>query len=195
MILSMVSNRKHIDIIHVSISNVFTPPRCRCRQQQAAAPDLTSSLCSLLVSAALAETFTPDLLCLCNGYYLGATPAVAPHPNILLIASSAVSPTSLRVGRGSSKTQLILEAMLNRGMAVASNEARNKRCMPQKVRQWADLKAGQQLVAGLVTEHGHSSSLHEIARGQVEGLKRDEIHQGRLFVSTYFGARGLGIYG
>jgi hypothetical protein len=48
----------------------------------------------------------------------------------------------------------------------------------------ADVEAGQARVAGRVTEHGHSSSLHDAIRGRVNGLKRAEIHQRHLLVRT-----------
>ncbi len=48
----------------------------------------------------------------------------------------------------------------------------------------ADVEAGQARVAGRVIEHGQSSSLHNAVRGQVNGLKRAEIHQGHLLVRT-----------
>ncbi len=40
---------------------------------------------------ALPDTLTPDFFSLCDGHHPGATPAVAPHPNVHLIESAAVT--------------------------------------------------------------------------------------------------------
>jgi hypothetical protein len=71
---------------------------------------LAASLPSLTCpDPALADTLAPDPLSLCDGHYPGAAPAVAPHPNVHLIEPAAVAPVPLRVGRGASKTQIVLE--------------------------------------------------------------------------------------
>ncbi len=74
------------------------------------------SRCSLAVSLpslscldpALADTLAPDPLSLCYGHM---APAVAPHPDVHLVEPAAVAPVPLRVGRGASKTPIVLEAM------------------------------------------------------------------------------------
>ena len=79
-------------------------------------------------------------------------------------------------------TPIVLEAVWDSWVTVAAYEARNEGGAPQHVGHWADVEAGQALVAGRVIEHGHSSSLHDAVLGQVDGLKRAEIHQGHLLV-------------
>ncbi len=69
-------------------------------------------------------------------------------------------------------------------MDVAANEVWNQGCLSQDVCHWADVEAGQRRVAGQVIHHGHASSLHDTARGQIDRLKRAETHQGHLFVLT-----------
>ncbi len=77
-----------------------------------------------------------------------------------------------------------------------------KGCVLLIIRYWADsIEAVQPLVAGLVIEHGHSSSLHDTVLSQLNlnGLKHAEVHQasgqGHLVVSTAVplasGARGV----
>jgi hypothetical protein len=70
---------------------------------------------------------------------------------------------------------IILKAVWDGGVTVAADEARNKGSACQHVGHRADVEAGQALVAGRDIEHGHSSSLHDAVRGQVNGLKRAEM--------------------
>ncbi len=79
-----------------------------------------------------------------------------------------------------SKTPIILEAVWDSGVTVAADEARNERGAPQHVCHRKNVEAGQALVAGRVIEHGHSRSLHDTVRRQLNGLERAEIHQGYL---------------
>ena len=133
---------------------------------------------------ALAEPLCPDPLRLSNRHHPGAAPAVAPHPDVHLVEPAAVAPIPLRVGGGVSNTPIVLEAVWDGGVTVAADEARNEGGAPQHVGHWADVEAGQARVAGRVIEHGHSSSLHDAVRRQLNGLKRAEIHQGHLLVET-----------
>jgi hypothetical protein len=52
----------------------------------------------------------------------------------------------LRVGRGASKTPIVLEAVWNRGVTVAADEARYEGGAPQQVSDRADVEAGQALL-------------------------------------------------
>ena len=133
---------------------------------------------------ALAETLAPYPLSLGDRHHAGATPAVAPHPDIHLVEPAAVAPVPLRVGGGVSKTPIVLEAVWDRGVTVAADEARNERGAPQHVCHRANVEAGQARVAGRVIKHGHSRSLHDTVRRQLNGLKRAEIHQGYLLVHS-----------
>ena len=108
---------------------------------------------------ALAEPLCPDHLRLSDRHHPGAAPAVAPHPDVHLVEPAAVAPVPLRVGRGVSNTPIVLEAVWDSWVTVAADEARNEGGAPQHVGHWADVEAGQALVASLVKEHGHSSSL------------------------------------
>ncbi len=65
------------------------------------------------------------------------------HPDIHFIEPAAVAPVLLRVGRGSSKTLIVFEAVWNRGVTVAADEARNEGGAPQHVRDRTDVEAGQ----------------------------------------------------
>ncbi len=76
--------------------------------------------------------------------------------------------------------------MWDRGVTVAADEAKNEWGAPQHVCHRANVEAGQARVAGRVIEHGHSSSLHDTVRRQLNGLKRAEIHQGYLLVHSSF---------
>ena len=146
---------------------------------------LTATLPRLCRSdPALADTLLPDPLCLSDGHHPGAAPAVAPHPDVDLVEPAAVAPVPLRVGGGASKTRIVLEAVWDRGVTVAADEARNEGCSPQHVRHRADVEAGQTWVAGRVVEHGYSCSLHDTVWGQINGLKCAEIHEGDLLVNT-----------
>ena len=60
---------------------------------------------------ALAETLAPYPLSLGDRHHAGATPAVAPHPDIYLVEPAAVAPVPLRVGGGAFKTPIVLEAV------------------------------------------------------------------------------------
>ena len=82
---------------------------------------------------ALAETLTPYPLRLRDRHHAGAAPAVAPHPDVHLVEPAAVAPVPLRVGGGVSKTRIVLEAVWDRGVTVAVDEARNERGVPQHV--------------------------------------------------------------
>ena len=126
---------------------------------------------------ALADTLAPDPLRICNGHHPGAAPAVAPHPDVHLVEPAAVAPVPLRVGRAVSNTPIVLEAEWDSGVTVAADEARNEGGAPQHVGHRADVEAGQARVACRVIEHGHSSSLHDDVWGQVNGLKRAEVHR------------------
>ncbi len=55
-------------------------------------------------------------------------PAVAPHPDVNLVDPPAVAPVPLRVGggHGAPKTLIILEAVWNPGVTVASDETRKE---------------------------------------------------------------------
>ena len=104
---------------------------------------LTASLPSLCCPGpALADAHAPDPLSLCDGHHPGAAPAVAPHPDVHLVEPAAVAPVPLRVGRGTSKTLIVLEAVWNRGVTVAADEARNEGGAPQHVCNRADVEAG-----------------------------------------------------
>ncbi len=76
-----------------------------------------------------------------------------------------------------SNSLIVLEAVWDGGVTVAADEARNEG-------HRADVEAGQARVAGRIIEHGHSSSLHNTVRSQVNGLKRAEIHQEHILVQT-----------
>ena len=104
---------------------------------------LTASLPSLCCPGpALADALAPDPLSLCDGHHPGAAPAVAPHPDVHLVEPAAVAPVPLRVGRGASKTPIVLEAVWNRGVTVAADETRNEGGTPQHVRHRANVEAG-----------------------------------------------------
>ncbi len=86
---------------------------------------LTTSLPSLSCpDPALADTLAPDPLSLCNGHHPGAAPAVAPHPDVHLVKPDAVALVPLRVGRGASKTPIVLEVVWNSAVTVAADETR-----------------------------------------------------------------------
>ena len=91
---------------------------------------------------ALADTLAPDPLSLCYGHHPGVAPAVAPHPDVHLVQPAAVAPVPLRVGGGASKARMVLEAVWNRGVTVAADEARNEGGAPQHVRHRANVEAG-----------------------------------------------------
>ena len=104
---------------------------------------LAASLPSLCCPGpALADALAPDPLSLCDGHHPGAAPAVAPHPDVHLVEPAAVSPVPLRVGRGASKTPIVLEAVWNRGVTVAADETQNEGGSPQHVRHRANVEAG-----------------------------------------------------
>jgi hypothetical protein len=133
---------------------------------------------------ALADTLAPYPLSLRDRHHAGAAPAVAPHPDVHLVEPAAVAPVPLRVGGGVSKTLIVLEAVWDRGVTVASDVARNERGAHKHVCRRAKVETGQARVAGRVIEHGHSRSLHDTVRRQLNGLKRAEIHQGYLLVCS-----------
>ncbi len=103
-------------------------------------------------------------------------------PCTRLVEPAAVAPVPLRVGRGASKTPIVLEAVWNSGVTVAVDETRNEGGAPPRVLHRADVEAGQVLVAGCVIEHGHFSLLLDDVQSQIDGLKRAEVHQGNLLV-------------
>jgi hypothetical protein len=84
------------------------------------------------------------------------------------------------------ETLIVLEAVWDSGVTVAADKALNEGGALQHICHRADVYAGQALVACLVIKHGHSSlsSLHDTVWHQLNGLKRAEIHQRRLLVST-----------
>ncbi len=87
---------------------------------------------------ALPYTLAPDPLHLSDGHHLGVAPGpLAPHPDLHLVepAQAAVAPVQLRVGRGSSKAQIVLEAMWNGGVTIAADEAQNEGCSSQQGRR------------------------------------------------------------
>jgi hypothetical protein len=90
----------------------------------------------------------------------------------------------MRVGRGASKTPIVLEAVWNSGVTVAADETQNEGGAPQHVRDRTDVEAGQARVAGRVIEHGHSSLLYDTVWSQIDGLKRAEVHEGHLLVRS-----------
>ncbi len=51
-------------------------------------------------------------------------PGPLPHGVYRLVEPAAVAPVQLRVGGGVSKTQIVLEAVWDRGVTVAADEAR-----------------------------------------------------------------------
>ncbi len=135
---------------------------------------------------------TIDALLLCNGHLREAAPAVAPHPDVHLVEpqAAAIAPFLLHVGRGATKTPIVLEPVWNRGATVAADETWNEGGAPQHM---ADVEAGQELVAGKVIEHGHSS-LCDAVRSQIHGLKRAEVREGNLLMRSTV-PRPLGSYG
>jgi hypothetical protein len=64
-------------------------------------------------------------------------------------------------GGGASKMQIVLEAVWNRGVTIAADEAQNDGGAPQHVCHRAHVEAGQARVAGRVIEHGQSNLLHD----------------------------------
>ncbi len=105
----------------------------------------------------LADMLAPDPLSLCNGHHPGAAPAVALHPawDVYLIEPAAVAPVQLCFSRGASKTPIVLEAVWNCGMTVASDETQN-----EHVSYRADVEAGL-AIQGCWQSHraGHSSCM------------------------------------
>jgi hypothetical protein len=75
---------------------------------------------------ALAEPLGPDPLRLSDRHHPGA---VAPHPDVHLVEPAAVAPVPLRVSGGVSNTLIVLEAVWDSGMTVATDEARNEAIM------------------------------------------------------------------
>ena len=69
---------------------------------------------------ALAETLAPHPLSLRDRHHSGATPAVAPHPDVHLVKPAAVAPVPLRVGGGVSKTPIVLGAVWDSGVMTGS---------------------------------------------------------------------------
>ena len=110
----------------------------------------------------------------------------APHPDVPIVVPAAVAPVPLRVGRNVSNTTIVLEAVWDSGVTVATDEARDEGGAPQHIGHQADVhwQAGQAWVAGRVIEHGHTCLLHDTVWGQVDGLERAVIHQGVLLVRT-----------
>ena len=50
-----------------------------------------------------------------------------PHPEVHLREPASVASVALRIGRGMAKTQIVLDAVCNRGATVSCDEARNER--------------------------------------------------------------------
>jgi hypothetical protein len=110
------------DIIHrCSIRPATTLGSPRCGSCLAAT---LPRLCS--PEPALAETLAPQPLSLGDRHHAGAAPAVAPHPDVHLVEPAAVAPLQLRVGRGVTKTPIVLEVVWDRGVLVAADEALNE---------------------------------------------------------------------
>ncbi len=88
-----------------------------------------------------------------------------------------------------SNKPIVLEAVWDSGVTVATDEARNEGGAPQHVGRRAE---GPVRVAGRVIEHGHSSSLrHYAVLGQVNGLIQAEIQQEYLLVRDTVHTRRL----
>ena len=79
------------------------------------------------------------------------------------------------VCRGASKTLIVLEAVWNRGVTVAAHGARNDGRSPQHVYHWADVKAGQLVIAYRVIEHLHSNSLNDTVLNQLDRIKASNV--------------------
>ncbi len=75
---------------------------------------------------ALTEPLGPDPLCLGDRHHPRAAQAVAPHTDVHLIEPASVAPVPLRVGGGVSNTPIILEAVWDSGVTVATDEERNE---------------------------------------------------------------------
>jgi hypothetical protein len=93
----------------------MTSASLRSRQRQPQQWPLCVASSLSCPAPALADTLVPDPLGLCDGHHPKAPPAVAPHPDVPLIEPAAVAPVPLRVGRGGSKTPIVLEAVRNSG--------------------------------------------------------------------------------
>ena len=158
----------------ISLTGVQSAPPSPWAAPAAAA----ASLRRFLVSAAWSLLSLRRLLLILSASAIDTMRERAPHPDIHLVEPVAVAPVPLRVGGGVSKTPIVLEAVWDRGVTVAANEARNERGAPQHVCHRANVEAGQARVAGRVIKHGHSRSLHDTVWRQLNGLKRAEIHQG-----------------
>jgi hypothetical protein len=155
----MISDMMTYDIIgQCSIHSAAALRRPRCGSGLAAT---LPHLCR--PGPALAEPLGPNPISLGDRHH----PAVAPHPDVHLVEPATFAPVPLHVGGCVSNTPIVLEAVWDSAVTVAADEARNEG------------EAGQARVAGRVIEHasGHSSSLHDSVWGQVNGLKRAEIHQ------------------
>ena len=136
------------------------------------ASSLTATLPRLCrLDPALAETLAPHPLSISDGHHPSA-------PDVQLVEPAAVTLFQGRVGGGVSKTPVVLEAVWDSGVPIAADEARNEGSAPQHDCHRANVEAGQARVAGRVIKHGHSRSLHDTVRRQLNGLKRAEIDQG-----------------
>ncbi len=56
--------------------------------------------------------------------------SIAPHPDVHLLEPAAVAQVPLLVCRGSSKTPIVLEAVWNCGVTVATDETQNEGACP-----------------------------------------------------------------
>jgi hypothetical protein len=166
-----------IDLCSIRPAAAFGSPSCG-----SCLAAMLPCLCS--PEPALAETLAPHPLSLGDRHHAGAAPAVAPHPDVHLIEPAAIAPVLLHVGEGVSKKLIVLEAVWDRGVPVAADEAQNEGGVPQHVCHRANLEAGQARIAGRVIERGHSSLLHDTVWRQLNVLKRAEIHQGCLLVCS-----------
>ncbi len=105
-----------IDLCSIRPAATFGSPRC--------GSGLTATLPRLChPEPALAETLALHCLSLGNRCHAGAAPAVVPHPDVQLAEPAAVAPVPLRVGGGA---LIVLEAVWDRGVPVAADEARNE---------------------------------------------------------------------
>ncbi len=107
---------------------LFNPPGSRLGHWQPSLRQLPrcDASSSLRPPGACSRWDSPYSLSLGDRHHAGAAPAVAPHPDVHHVEPAAVAPVPLRVGGGvsESKTQIVLEAVWNRGVTVAANEAR-----------------------------------------------------------------------
>ncbi len=74
----------------------------------------------------------------CPGHHPEASTAIAPHPDVRLVESAAVSPVLLHVSGGSPKTPITTKEVLNHGVTVLAYERLNDGArLPQGRCRWA----------------------------------------------------------